>query len=523
MKNNYETCDLPLTAAARRQLSAYYTPPELADTLARWAIRTGQERILEPACGDGALVGAALARGSLYTGPLKVCAVDLSLAATRSIASRFPGLESCITGSFLNQDAAKLGKFDVVLANPPFTRNHSLDTALRAELRRRFSVKGAAGLWLYFVLHSLSFLKQSGRIAFIVPRSAFFADYSSRLLTDLKESFDHVVLEEVEPRPAWVGGAAQERGALLLAEGFDRPRSVERRFAQPQLRTVFKRSIQSPIAGDAFTGVLEHTTPVGKVARISIGAVTGRNAFFLMSKDRLTQLGLRRRDVLPMLGKARHIIGPRISINDVWDLAEDGERTLLFAPVHMTSAVRSYVRAIDVEPAEVSWLARRNPWWRVEPGERPDAVITYMNHNGPRIALVEEGVYCTNTLHRLIFNPSCPEEIRRAAVMTCYSTFGQLAAELIGRSYGGGLLKFELYEASSLPILCPDGVIGDNHFKRFCEIATTGHEEAAAYVDELLLRNLLGRSWNSKVRAMRVEIARLRDDRRSRRSEKDDG
>ena len=39
----------------------YYTPQAVAKWLARWAIRSGEERVLEPSCGDGAFLEATLA------------------------------------------------------------------------------------------------------------------------------------------------------------------------------------------------------------------------------------------------------------------------------------------------------------------------------------------------------------------------------------------------------------------------------------------------------------------------------
>ena len=46
----------------------YYTPKPIADFLAQWAIQTANTEVLEPSCGDGSLVAAAietlLARGA---------------------------------------------------------------------------------------------------------------------------------------------------------------------------------------------------------------------------------------------------------------------------------------------------------------------------------------------------------------------------------------------------------------------------------------------------------------------------
>ena len=40
----------------------YYTPPELATWLCQWAIRSKDDQILEPSCGNGIFLSAAIRR-----------------------------------------------------------------------------------------------------------------------------------------------------------------------------------------------------------------------------------------------------------------------------------------------------------------------------------------------------------------------------------------------------------------------------------------------------------------------------
>src|SRR5688572_23098599 len=44
---------LPVERQTRKQLGAWYTPPEITHTIARWAVRSPRDRILDPAVGDG--------------------------------------------------------------------------------------------------------------------------------------------------------------------------------------------------------------------------------------------------------------------------------------------------------------------------------------------------------------------------------------------------------------------------------------------------------------------------------------
>ena len=42
-----------MNLARRKQLGSYYTPGGVAGSLVRWAIRSDEDRLLDPACGDG--------------------------------------------------------------------------------------------------------------------------------------------------------------------------------------------------------------------------------------------------------------------------------------------------------------------------------------------------------------------------------------------------------------------------------------------------------------------------------------
>lgn len=42
----------------RKSLGSFYTPPEVADMLVRWVVRSPSDRLLDPACGNGRFLTA---------------------------------------------------------------------------------------------------------------------------------------------------------------------------------------------------------------------------------------------------------------------------------------------------------------------------------------------------------------------------------------------------------------------------------------------------------------------------------
>lgn len=50
------------TATLRKGRGAFFTPPEVCDFIAAWAIRNPADRVLEPSCGEAAFMLAAAER-----------------------------------------------------------------------------------------------------------------------------------------------------------------------------------------------------------------------------------------------------------------------------------------------------------------------------------------------------------------------------------------------------------------------------------------------------------------------------
>src|SRR4051812_10894797 len=71
----------------------YYTSADLADWLCAWAIRTSDDRVLEPSCGDGSFVEAAWKqlvhrKGDGRSASGKIIGVEMHAAEARKAKAR---------------------------------------------------------------------------------------------------------------------------------------------------------------------------------------------------------------------------------------------------------------------------------------------------------------------------------------------------------------------------------------------------------------------------------------------------
>ena len=497
-------------AQTPRELAAFYTPATIADALAEWVVKTGQERLLEPSVGEGALVEAAMARANSRFGlaaRLKFLACDINPRAIEAVAARLPAGSEARSIDFLQLDVLTTGKFAGAILNPPFTRNHAIEQTRRSILRERFGITGAAGLWVHFLFHAVEFLDVGARLAAVVPASALFSSYGQKALDRLADQFAEFHLLRITDKPVWVNGA-QEKGVLVLGAGF---RCGSSFVPPPTLWSSAGDPAEGPITASAFERIVAESQPFGSLASIAIGIVTGCNDVFLISEEERSRSAIGRDDVLPVVGRARHVRGLSISTDELIDLGGVGEKTWLLNPENLGSrgsGIRSQLAKIGpARRRSTLWFSKRSPWWKVDVGEPCDAVFTYMNDFGPRLVLADNDIRCTNTLHQVHFLASTSHEQRLAASLSLVSTFGQLAAERIGRSYGGGVLKFELLEARCLPILpAGNGSLEEPFVLADHALRIGDREKAREIADRTLLRPLLGSSWQSAVDLMDCEL-----------------
>jgi hypothetical protein len=388
-------------------------------------------------------------------------------------------------------------------------------------LKKRFNIDGPAGIWVYFLAHAIQFLSPEGRIASIVPGSTLFTKYGASFLRRLCGSFSSVNVYQLAHRPIW-GGYAEESGAVILADRYGRGPCSS-----------FNKGIWPPVSGLAYQYSFEPrayhdlncaSQCLGDIASINIGAVTGCNEVFLLTEEERRASKISFEDVKLTVSRARHVEGIRIAREDLVRLSCVGEKTLMLTPKTIEergSAVRKRLAKITkYQRRTTCWFNKRAPWWQVDTGPNCDGVFTYMNERGPRLALTTANILCTNTLHRVLFNPVVSETNRLAAALTFITTFGQLAGERIGRVYGGGVLKFELTDARSMPVL-----LGPYDFKaRVLEsvaqkvdfaLRVGAVDVARDLADEALLARVLRPSWKSAVAELREAVRRRREARRT--------
>ncbi|WP_229684103.1 Eco57I restriction-modification methylase domain-containing protein [Nocardia camponoti] len=141
--------------AARKRHGRHYTPTPLAEFLARRALLFAPPRstlrVLDPACGDGALLFAVYRELRAAGRDVELVGYDLDADAVRAALSS--GIElACHTGDFLSAvDDLADESFDLVISNPPYVRTQQLGAPTATALRERYGLRGRIDLTHPFV------------------------------------------------------------------------------------------------------------------------------------------------------------------------------------------------------------------------------------------------------------------------------------------------------------------------------------------------------------------------------------
>ena len=471
------------TPAQRKARGAFFTPPELADFLAGWAIRAGADTVLEPSCGDAAFLLPAARRlcalgataGHL---PRQLHGLDIHPASATLAAERLAaaGLGADIAvGSFF--DHAPDGRYDAVIGNPPYVRYQHFSGEARAKsalaaLAHGVRLTGLASSWAAFTVHAAQCLRPDGRLALVLPAELLTVNYAAQVRRFLLRRFASVRLILFEER---VFPEVLEDVVLLLAEGsggasrFElyqarNPAELERlrcggwvEFA-PHGEQKWTAALLPAAALDSYRALTERSgfATLLDWGETTLGAVTGNNDYFALTAAEVAALGLAEDEVRKISPPgSRHLRGLNFSADDWRRLADEGRRCFLFAPSaeKPSAAARRHIAAGERAGIDQAFKCRnRRPWWRVPLVERPDLLFTYMNHDRPRLSANGAGVHLLNSLYGITLREPQRALGGELLALASLNSATLLGAEIVGRAYGGGMLKHEPREADMLPV-----------------------------------------------------------------------
>jgi len=363
-------------------------------------------RILDPACGGGALLVAALQAARRCGAELRLTGLDVAPLAAAAAEARLGLVGARAEIACADATSRRWPEADLVVMNPPFLRHEALAPADKARAARASGLSSQADLSAHFAAVAL---RRAADVALVWPRALDTARSAAPLRADaaarggfawrlrsraagsFAASVDTLLAVWSEGHP---GRPAAEAAVPLAALEPEELAALARGSGSARLRPARTARAAAP-------GALA----LGQLCRVRFGMKSGCNAFFHLAprgdsrfESALAGLvELAPGDAQPILASLREAAAPE----------RTAPRRALFRPVQPGPAARAYVAAGEAHGiAARPTCAGRSPWWLVAPGRAP-APVLYPAKVGARAFAVlnAAGVWEDKKWHALFPEP----------------------------------------------------------------------------------------------------------------------
>lgn len=453
----------------RRESGATYTPDGIVRAMAAWASKQPKpDRIVDPGVGSARFLGAL---GATFP-KAKLVGIEVdplaALMARANLASLGFTKRSRVE---LTDYRAPCEAFDgrtLFIGNPPYVRHHLIDSQWKrwlVDTAAKYKLKASqlAGLHVHFFLATVLRAAPGDCGAFITAAEWLDVNYG-KLVRDmfvgpLGGQSIVVVEPTAEPFPDTATTAA-----ITTFEVGSHPRSVRvrrvkrmkdlvdlsggRQVRRERLELESRWSRLTHAGRNSPAGFVE----LGELCRVHRGTVTGANAVFIANAD---AIDVPDRYKLRSVTKARELIAAGRVLQDasalrcVVDLPDDLDEL----GANEREGVDRFLAAARSRGAHEGYVARsRRAWWSV--GMRAPAPIlaTYMARRAPSFVRNAAAARHINIAHGLYPRVMLTEH--QMLRLVDYLSTG--ISVLDGRTYAGGLTKFEPGEMERLLVPSPE-------------------------------------------------------------------
>ena len=456
---------------ARRASGQTFTPLKPVESMFAWAIDQSCEisRIVDPGAGSGryTLYGLrrfANARAVAIERDPDVALILRANAVALGVESRL----DVIVADYREVSLPPIPGRTLFIGNPPYVRHHDIAPDWKHWYSSSLQALGhassqLAGLHLHFFLKTLELARPGDLGCFVTAAEWLDVKYGQALRDLLTNGLGGKAVAVMSPELAVFEDAMVSAAVTCFA-----PHSSQEKLSFQQIENM--RELQSLGRGrpvERQTARREKTWSIlvrnghrdrpsgqielGEVFKVHRGQVTGLNRVWVHGPASPT---LPNRFLFPCITDARdittargHLIDSPDTLKSVVDLPENLDGLKL----EDRAQVDRFLEWAKVQGADKTYIARhRNPWWRVRLKVAAPIVVTYMGRRPPVFGRNVACARLINIAHGLYprDDAGMDEDYLRALVGWLNTNVSQES----GRSYAGGLTKFEPSEVMRLYI-----------------------------------------------------------------------
>ncbi len=381
---------------------------------------------------------------------------------------------------FLSQKADE--QFDMLVTNPPYVRHHHIENETKIRLQDEvlcqtgIKISGLAGLYCYFMMLSVAWLKDGGLSCWLVPSEFMDVNYGEAVKRYLLQNVELLHIhrfraDDLQFADALVSSCivvfrknkptATHEVKFTLGGTINNP-EVIRNISVCQLKAKNKWT-------NLFTNELPTNEPqatLGDFFTVKRGVATGDNDFFILDQETIARYDIPKEFLRPILPSPRYIKGDRIGSLNGLPIVE--RQQFLFSCSLPESCLKErypkvweYVNEGYERGVQKGYVcSRRNPWYSCEEREPAAIVVPYMGRSETsnrlfRFILNDSKAITTNVYLLLYPKPQYAQCMKNKEVLTeIWHELNTIPTETLssnGRFYGGGLHKMEPKELMHTP------------------------------------------------------------------------
>lgn len=473
----------------RRKLGQFSTPFDLAKEIIAFGLNllpNNEISFLEPCIGSGAFYSALLSVANEN--------YDIEASTGIEIDSAYYACAKNLWGEtgidIINEDFTSINpnrKYSFVITNPPYVRHHYITQAEKARLLETETketgivLSGLAGLYCHFILLAHKWLAKDAICGWLIPSEFMDVNYGTALKEYLLNKVHLLRIHRYDPENSLFSDALVSSCVVWFKnEIVDYDYEIEFSFGgthdKPAQSKLIKKSDlvkerkwtrfpEKEIRNDE-----SERKTLGDFFDVKRGIATGDNSFFILSIDRITELGMDLSYFKPILPSPRYLKTDLIY--------SDGAGAPLIEPQFYLLDCRLSEREIEekypavwhylqsgVEKTSTKYLCKnRKKWYWQEQRVPTRFLCSYMGRNKKdsspiRFILNLSDAIVTNSYLMLYPKEHLQQAISKnpLSVYMIWEALKEINGNDIqeeGRIYGGGLKKIEPKELAKVP--CKD-------------------------------------------------------------------
>ena len=460
---------------AKKLRGGFYTPAPIASFILKWGINGSTDYdILEPSCGDGVFIEQL----KKYKHNFKsITAIEFDEIEAEKAEKIELSNKLVINTDFHLYCNETIQKFDLVVGNPPYIRYQYFSEIQQKEATRIFNIANLkysklTNAWVSFVVGSSLLLKETGKIGFVIPAELLQVSYAQQLRVYLAHfynkiniiSFEKLVFPDIQQEVVLLlceknGSNSHLIEHLELRDASDLKKLDVNILKSPSKKIDFKSNKwtyyfleQEEI--DFLEKIAEkrNILTIGNYANVEVGITTGSNDYFTVPLSIVEAYDLKKY-AKPMVGRSVQVNSVIFTKED-WKLNEQTKakaHLLVFPPKNEIigyEGVNSYIRLGESMGINKGYKTGiRDDWFVVPSIKISDALFVRRNNLYPKLILNEACAFTTDTMHRVFMKK---ETNKNAFIASFYNSLSLAFSEIVGRSYGGGVLELMPSEAEKI-------------------------------------------------------------------------